>query len=220
MSALPHRISNAKEISLRIGGLTRLTTIDFPGELAAVVFCQGCPWRCRYCHNAELLDRDARAKIEWDSVLEFLERRIGLLDAVVFSGGEPTAQATLPEAARQVAAMGYRVGLHTAGSYPERLERLLPQVDWVGLDIKALPDDYPALTGVAQSGNRAWRSLQLLRAGNTPFAVRITQHPGLIDDQQLQELLAELAHNGIARPQVQACRTTHMLDATLETAPG
>src|SRR3954453_3039688 len=80
---------------LRVGGLQRWTSIDFPGRLAAVVFCQGCPWRCSYCQNPELLDASAAPQFAWDEVLDFLRGRQGLLDGVVFSGGEPLLQAAL-----------------------------------------------------------------------------------------------------------------------------
>ena len=75
---------------LRIGGITPLTSIDFPGRLAAVLYGQGCPWRCGYCHNPELLDATTPAAVPWPEVLAFLKSRQGLLDGVVFSGGEPT----------------------------------------------------------------------------------------------------------------------------------
>ena len=65
-----------------VGGVTALTTIDYPGELAAVIFCQGCPWRCGYCHNPHLLPRRSRAPLAWDAVVDFLQRRRGLLAAV------------------------------------------------------------------------------------------------------------------------------------------
>lgn len=103
---------------LEIGGLTPLTTIDFPGRLAAVVFCQGCPWRCGYCQNAHLIPPSAEKRVPWADVLAFLERRRGLLEGVVFSGGEPTLQAGLPEALRQVRDLGFATGLHTAGPSP------------------------------------------------------------------------------------------------------
>jgi pyruvate formate lyase activating enzyme len=204
-----------RQAGLRVGGLTPLTTIDFPGELAAVVFCQGCPWRCRYCHNPDLLPAAAPVTLAWRDVLRFLERRRGLLDAVVFSGGEPTAQAALADAIDTVRALGYRVGLHTAGSYPARLARLLPLVDWIGLDIKALPEDYPALTGVADSGQRAWQSLALLIAGDKPFDVRVTRHPALLPPHRLQRLRDRLQKIGIDEPVIQVCRSERMLDPTL-----
>ncbi|MGB5568670.1 MAG: anaerobic ribonucleoside-triphosphate reductase activating protein, partial [Sedimenticolaceae bacterium] len=174
---------------LAVGGVTPLTTIDCPGELAAVVFCQGCPWRCRYCHNSHLLPRGLPSDIAWQGVAALLRRRRGLLDAVVFSGGEPTLQRGLPDAVREVREMGFKVGLHTAGCYPERLDELLPTLDWVGLDIKALPQDYGALTGVPGSGERAFESLQFLIESGVRHEVRVTVHDALLPEGRLRQLL-------------------------------
>ena len=104
---MPANPSLAPAHTLRIGGITPLTTIDFPGRLAAVLYCQGCPWRCSYCHNPELLDATTPAEMDWPQALAFLRKRQGLLDGVVFSGGEPTLQAGLPQALEQVRALGF-----------------------------------------------------------------------------------------------------------------
>jgi pyruvate formate lyase activating enzyme len=147
---------------LRVGGVTGLSASDYPGKLAAVVFCQGCAWRCTYCHNPELLDFSGKPLLPWPEVLAFLEKRRGLLDAVVFSGGEPTLQRSLPQAMRQVKAMGYLIGLHTAGIVPRMLERVLPFLDWVGMDLKADFARHEAITGAAGSGRRAMESMAIL----------------------------------------------------------
>jgi pyruvate formate lyase activating enzyme len=201
--------------SLQAGGLTPLTTIDFPGELAAVVFCQGCPWRCRYCQNSHLLPRGLHAEIAWRDVLGLLRRRRGLLDAVVFSGGEPTLQHGLPDAVREVRVLGFKVGLHTAGCYPERLDELLPAIDWVGLDFKALPEDYAALTGVPGSGERALDSLDYLVASGVRYEVRVTVHDSLLPADKLQRLIELLADHGADEVMLQRCRTQHSLDPDL-----
>ncbi|MEW8008698.1 MAG: anaerobic ribonucleoside-triphosphate reductase activating protein [Candidatus Thiodiazotropha endolucinida] len=178
--------------ALRVGGLTPMTTIDFPGHLAAVVFCQGCPVRCHYCHNPELLPRRNDNQPSWKEILEFLSVRIGLLDGVVFSGGEPTLQRSIGQAVRDIKSMGYRVGLHTAGIYPERFEQLLPLIDWVGLDIKALAEDYPALTGARHSGESAWRSARLLVASGVPHEIRTTLFPAIDNSGYRNHLRGEL----------------------------
>ncbi len=202
------------ERQLCVGGLTPLTTVDYPGELAAVVFCQGCPWRCRYCHNGGLLEPRGAEPIAWQDVLEFLRTRRGLLDAVVFSGGEPTLQTALPEAIAQARRLGLRIGLHTGGAYPKRLQRILPLIDWVGMDIKALPEDYPAITGVAGSGDRAWESLRLIQAAGVPHEVRITVLP----DWRARDLASiglALHLMGVEHLALQACDTEHALDPSL-----
>jgi pyruvate formate lyase activating enzyme len=207
--------ASAGQGQLRVGGLTPLTTVDYPGELAAVVFCQGCPWRCRYCHNAHLLPTRAAGLIPWAEVRRFLEARRGLLDAVVFSGGEPTLQSFLMGAMAQVRALGFKIGLHTSGAYPARLKELLPLLDWVGLDIKALPDDYPAITGVPKSGERAWESLGILLAAGVPLEVRTTILPGHEGDATLVTLKARLAALGVKTHHIQQCRMERVLDPTL-----
>jgi len=201
--------------SLRIGGLTPMTTVDYPGELAAVVFCQGCPWRCHYCHNAHLLPPRGPEQIPWSEVRAFLEARVGLLDALVFSGGEPTLQAALPAAMREVKSLGLKIGLHTAGPYPDRLRRVLPYADWVGLDIKAQPTDYPAITGVPGSGERAWESLALLLDAGVALQVRTTVLPGWTHANDIGPLVDRLAAVGVESHSLQPCRTESMLVPSL-----
>lgn len=197
--------------SLNVGGITPLTSIDYPGELAAVVFCQGCPYHCGYCHNPELIDARQAGDFAWQDILEQLSRRRGLLDAVVFSGGEPTLQKQLVSAVHDVKRLGFKVALHTAGSYPQRLQALLPELDWVGLDIKTLAEDYPALTGVPGSGKSCWQSLELLRHGNTDYEVRITVEPGLLPENRLLRLLERLAPLQLPALALQQCQPVNPL---------
>ena len=146
-------------------------------------------------------------------VCGFLKARQGLLDAVVFSGGEPTLQAGLGAAMEEVRRLGFKVGLHTAGPYPGRLARFLHRVDWVGLDIKALPEDYPAVTGIARSGERAWESLGLLLDSGVAFEVRTTPMPGRDGPADLEPLTRRLAESGVAHHRIQVCRAGRMLDS-------
>jgi pyruvate formate lyase activating enzyme len=192
--------------ALRIGGLTRWTSIDFPGRLAAVVFLQGCPWRCGYCHNPELLDATREGGLSWAEVRHFLEGRRGLLDGVVFSGGEPTLQAGLGEALDEVRAMGFETALHTGGMYPERLAQLLPRLDWVGLDIKGPWDRIDAITQTRGSAARVQASLRHLVDSGVAFECRTTWHEGLFGVPELHGLAGELAGLGVKRWALQECR--------------
>lgn len=200
---------------LVVGGLTPMTTVDYPDRLSAVVFCQGCPLRCRYCHNPELMPRRSDEQIAWPEVLSFLQQRRGLLDAVVFSGGEPTLQRALPQAISEVRALGYEVGLHTAGIYPERLKQLLPLLDWVGLDIKALPEDYPHLTGMRASGHLAWRSAEILVASGISHELRTTHHPALMDPADRAILKSRVDALQPHRHRWQTCQTGGCFDSAL-----
>lgn len=204
--------------SLRVGGFLPMTTIDYPDNLAAVVFCQGCSWRCRYCHNAKLISSKRASVEDWKSIFHFLKKRVGLLDAVVFSGGEPTLQKELSNAMQEVKQLGFKLGLHTAGIYPHRLEHLLPYVDWVGLDIKTLPDLYPEITGVPKSGVSAWNSLELLLKANKKFECRTTVHWNLINARTLFKLGEKLAAMGVTHYAVQNCQVDTSLDTSLPTS--
>ncbi len=190
---------------LRIGGLTPLTTIDFPGHLAAVVFCQGCAWRCDYCHNPHLLPVGDDGE-GWPRLRDFLLPRRGLLDGVVFSGGEPLFQSGLADAMEGVKSLGFKVALHTAGTHPGRLRRLLPLLDWVGLDIKTSFERYPQLTGVTGSGAKARESLMLLLESGVDYEVRTTADPNLFDRDSLLALAEALAALGVSRYVLQQCR--------------
>ena len=211
-AAAPCRQAVRRE--LQVGGLTPFTAIDYPGLLSAVVFVQGCPWRCGYCHNPHLQPRSAPAGLRWDEVLDFLRRRTGLLDAVVFSGGEPTIDAALRAAMAEVRALGFKIGLHTAGVYPQRLQEVLPLVDWVGLDIKAPLTNaagHDRVTAVRDSAAPVRRSLAALvqhgQASGLPFECRTTAHPTLLDDAALLALADELATAGVVHWALQIFRT-------------
>jgi pyruvate formate lyase activating enzyme len=200
---------------LRVGGLTPLSTTDWPDMLAAVVFCQGCPWRCRYCHNPSLIPSRGAHEIAWEDVMAFLRRRQGLLDGVVFSGGEPTLQAGLRDAMVEVRALGFRIGLHTGGAYPRRLASVLPLLDWVGLDAKAPFTDYERITGVAGSGAEALASLEHVLASGVDHEIRTTVHPSLLADAEVVNLARDLSARGIQRHVIQAFRSQGCSDAEL-----
>jgi pyruvate formate lyase activating enzyme len=192
--------------TLRIGGFVPFSTIDYPGHLAAVVFCQGCPWRCRYCHNVHLQPPRGPDEISWSRIVGLLARRRGLLDAVVFSGGEPTLQAALPAAMRAVKAMGYRIGLHTAGIYPKRLADVLPLVDWIGMDVKAALADYERVTATPSSASRALRSIDLVRASGIRCQFRTTVDPQVLTPDRLEALSSDLVRLGVRDHVLQPCR--------------
>lgn len=191
---------------LQVGGVTALTSIDFPGRLAAVVFCQGCPWRCGYCHNPGLLDATQAGALPWAHVRAFLRQRRGLLDGVVFSGGEPTLQAALPQALSEVRALDFETALHTGGMYPQRLAALLPHLDWVGLDIKGPWTRIDSITGARGAARRVRASLAHLLTSRVAFECRTTWHPGLFGIDELRALACDLAALGVRRWALQECR--------------
>ncbi|MBL3569775.1 anaerobic ribonucleoside-triphosphate reductase activating protein [Rhodovulum sulfidophilum] len=199
---------------IAVAGLVRHSTVDWPGELVATVFCQGCPWACRYCHNPALLAAGP-GSIAWAEVMAFLHRRRGLLDGVVISGGEPTLQSDLAAALSEIRALGFRTGLHTGGPYPARLAKAAPLLDWVGFDVKAPFGAYDRITGVPGSGAKARDSLILLRDSGVAIDPRTTVHPALLSAADLARIDAELDALGLPPSRRQPFRAEGCADQAL-----
>jgi len=161
----------------QLAGFEPFSTVDWPDKLVATVFAQGCPWKCTYCHNADMQPARVPGSVAWATVVSHLADRVGKLDGVVFSGGEPTRQEALIPAMQEAAALGFGVGMHSAGPYPRRLREALGYVDWLGLDIKAMPEGYEDITGMQGSGAKAWESLAIAIEWGGDLEVRLTVDP-------------------------------------------
>ncbi len=164
---------------MRIAGLEKFSTVDFPGSLAAVIFAAGCNYRCFYCHNRHILNDPPL--LDEGEVFSFLKKRAGLLDGVVFSGGEPALQRDLADRMRQVRAMGYKTKLDTNGSRPDILSALLGAglLDYVAMDYKAPLSGYPSICGAGAEG--VAESLRLLMDSGVGYELRTTLVPQLTE---------------------------------------
>lgn len=175
-----------------IGGWTPFSSIDDPGYLSTVLFLEGCPWRCGYCHNRHLWNRHSQTDSrQLRTFVGHLENRRGLLDSVVISGGEPTAFQRLPELADALRSH-YRVALHSGGAETETFAQALPFLNWVGFDFKTTWDKYSHLTRNDQSGTSARRSLEYLLANQTPYEIRTTITPKHHTQEILLKMLDQL----------------------------
>ena len=183
-------------MSVTIGGIQTFTTIDYPGKLAAVLFCQGCGWCCPYCHNPDLQPVENKNAVPWEQVSAFLDSRRGLLDAIVFSGGEPLLQKGLKDAVLAVKEKGFSVGLHTSGMYALRLRQVLEHIDWVGFDVKAPFDKYAERIALS-NGQTVRDSLQTVIESGVKLEVRTTLDPRVIGKDELPDLAKELSGLGV-----------------------
>lgn len=179
---------------MKISGLQPVTTSDFPGRLAAIVFTQGCNFHCPFCHNGSLLPMDADSLIGEDTVFDFLHKRQKLLDGVVISGGEPCLQDDLAGFCRQVKKMGFAVKLDTNGSRPTVIEELLDEnlVDFIAMDIKAPLSRLAELTGTVSHGPQIRRSISLIAASTVDHLFRTTDVKPLLsaeDHRSIKELV-------------------------------
>lgn len=136
---------------MTIHGINKLTLLDFPEHIACTVFTGGCNMRCPFCQNAPLvLSADSQPIISEEELFLFLKKRRGILEGVCITGGEPTLAADLPEFLTKLHALGYLIKLDTNGTNPDILKKIVNDrlVDYVAMDIKSSPEDYPAATGI------------------------------------------------------------------------
>lgn len=177
---------------MKIGGLNKFSLSDYPGHVAAVVFTQGCNFRCPFCHNGSLIPGDVPESllIPEEKVFEFLENRNGQLDSIVISGGEPTIQPDLSDFIHRVIAMGFLVKLDTNGSRPEVLRRLLKEklIDYIAMDIKAPLDIYGRLTGAQTPVSRIQESIEIIARSGIAHEFRTTVVKPLLSPHDLQSI--------------------------------
>lgn len=161
---------------MKLGGLQKMTLLDFPGRVACTVFTVGCNFRCPFCHNSSLVLSPALPELSQDDFFAFLKKRQGLLDGVAITGGEPLLHPDMPEFLEKIRALGYAVKLDTNGAFPDRLQKILAAglADYVAMDVKNSKEKYELTAGVAGILPRVEQSMALLMAGSTPFEFRTT----------------------------------------------
>ena len=150
---------------MRITGLIKTTLLDFPGKVACTVFTGGCNFRCPFCHNASLVTHMDDETISEEDFFSFLEKRLGILDGVCISGGEPTLQPDLYGFVKKIKDMGYAVKLDTNGYRPDVLKKLCNDglVDYVAMDIKSSIENYSSICGVTVNADNIQQSINILK---------------------------------------------------------
>ena len=160
-----------------LGGLQKSSLIDFPGKVSCVLFFSGCNFDCPYCHNPDLVNGSGEpASFDEKSVHGFLEKRKGLLDGVVISGGEPTLQSDLVSLCEKVKRMGYSVKLDTNGSRPQALKRLIKDglLDYIAMDIKTDPACYSPFTRGETHPDDIFSSIGIIMDSGLAYEFRTT----------------------------------------------
>lgn len=174
-----------------ISGLQKLTLLDYPGHVACTVFTGGCNFRCPFCHNASLVLPERLAQdTDEEAVLSFLKKRIGVLDGVALTGGEPLLQKDVRPFLEKVRAMGYSIKLDTNGSFPDKLRELVEAglVDRVAMDIKNSPALYGRTVGREELDLGAvTESRSFLLEGTVEYEFRTTAVKGLHTEESIRE---------------------------------
>lgn len=177
---------------MKFYGIVKSSLIDFPGKISAVLFVHGCNYDCYYCHNRSLLE-DWVEPLNEVELNAFLASRVGLLDGIVISGGEPTLDPGLPAFLREMRRMGYALKVDTNGSNPAMVERLIDErlVDYVAVDYKAPRSRYAEIAGNAADPEKTLATIRLLDSSSIDYEVRTTVCPDLTWDD-LKRMAAEL----------------------------
>ena len=179
-----------------IGGLQKFSLLDYPGHIAAIIFTQGCNFRCHFCYNPllvrpqrqddKLTDTESTKghplNISEDDLFAFLKERTGKLDAVVITGGEPTIQPDLPEFIKKIRELDFMVKLDSNGTNPAMLEELLDlgYLDYIAMDIKGPAGKYDLIAGSQPDLLSIGKSIKMIMASGLPYEFRTTIVPELI----------------------------------------
>lgn len=161
---------------MNIGGLQKLTILDYPGKTACIVFTKGCNYRCPFCHNSHLVNKSFDMVLE-EEVFSYIEKRRNLLDGVVITGGEPLLQKDIERFIRRIKDLGYLIKLDTNGTFPDKLDYLIKNelIDYVAMDIKRDIDNYGLIVGVNNPlVENIKKSIEILKSAKIEHEFRTT----------------------------------------------
>ena len=185
---------------MQIGGLQKTSTIDYPGQLTAVLFTQGCNLRCPYCHNFGLIPfNEDNPELDEEKFFNFLEKRKGILDAVTITGGEPTMQPDLIPFIEKIKEMDYLVKLDTNGLKPMVLMDLIKKdlLDYIAMDVKLPIEDYEEMK-TQQKLEDTIENLKLsinaiIKHSKCDYEFRTTIVPGLHNKSNFERIVKEIS---------------------------
>lgn len=167
----------------KIGGLEKVSLLDYPDKLSAIIFTYGCNLRCSFCHNPELVIHDYNSNIEVKEkyLFEYLKRRRGKLDAVVITGGEPLIYDDIEILIRKIKELGYLLKLDTNGFFPSKLKSLLDRklLDYIAMDIKYSPKEYSKQTGDKNALEKIKESIKIIKHSKVDYEFRTTFVKGI-----------------------------------------
>lgn len=175
---------------MRIGGFNKLTTQDFPGNLACIIFTSGCNFNCDYCYNRDLVESKA-PEIDQEEIFSYLEKRKNMLDGVVISGGEPTIWDDLIPFIERIREYGFKVKLDTNGYRPEVLKEIIDRklVDYIAMDIKAIFNEYFKVIKKDIDTDKLLESIELIKKSNIDHEFRTTIIKGMHTIEDLEKMI-------------------------------
>ena len=160
-----------------IDGFNKLTLLDYPNNIACIIFTRGCNFKCSYCQNSSLIpNREVEGRVSEEEVIKYLKSRINILDGIVISGGEPTLQLGLISFIKKVKELGLKVKLDTNGTNPKVIKYLIDHnlVDYIAMDIKNDLDNYNIVNKCKSNINKIKESIELLKNSDKEVEFRTT----------------------------------------------
>jgi pyruvate formate lyase activating enzyme len=189
---------------MKIGGLQKLSLLDYPDYPSAIVFTQGCNFRCQFCYNPMLVWPYGGGKFKKDHCLleendlfDFLKSRVGKLEGVVITGGEPTIHKDLPELIKKIKALGFKIKLDTNGTNPKMLAKFLTAplirkggraIDYIAMDLKAPLEKYEEIAGAPADLKKIKESIKIILASDLPHEFRTTVIPDFITKNDILKM--------------------------------
>lgn len=205
---------------MKIVGLVKTSAIDYPGKLASIVFLYGCNFRCKFCHNPNIVigKKGEYEEISEESLFAFLEKRKGMLEGVVVTGGEPLINSDIEELCKKIKSLGYLVKMDSNGTNPEMLKNLIEKklIDYVAMDIKNSPEKYGETVGAKIKINDIKKSIKIIMESGLPYEFRSTILPALHKTSDFEEM-GELI-KGAKNFYLQTFRPEITLDKKLSSA--
>lgn len=199
---------------MKIGGLEKITLIDYPGKVACMIYTIGCNFRCPYCHNPELVDETADVLSE-EKIFEFLHSRKSLIDGVVITGGEPTMHDDLLEFIQKIKSMGFLIKLDSNGTRPEMIKQALDSnlVDYIAMDIKSPLESYSQQVARPVNTDAVRESISIIMNSSIEYEFRTTVVKQLLSEEAIESIAKSIA--GAKRYYLQKFIPTKILNPQL-----
>lgn len=198
-----------------IGGLQKFSLLDYPEKISAIIFTQGCNFRCQFCYNPMLVwpnrevgklknidsqincdkEKDhalsgSDEPITEDGLFHFLKSRAGKIQGIVITGGEPTLHKDLLLFIKKIKDLGYLIKLDTNGTNPKMLKELIKNklIDYIAMDIKAPFEKYEKITGTKINFIKIKKSVKIIINSRLPYEFRTTVVPGLLCKEDIKKI--------------------------------
>jgi len=208
---------NNSNLQFDTRGLEKFSLVEWPGKITAIIFTGGCNFRCPFCHNPELVTDLAKTPAyPWEEIEKFLDKKVGWVDAIMITGGEPTIHADLPKVLKIIKGKGYLTGIATNGSNPEMLQKIIEDklVDRICMDVKSSLEKYPEACGSKVDMETIKKSAEIIKSGGVEYEFKLTLVPGLVQKEDMAKIGGQV--KGAKKLTLQQFRPLKALDKSYE----